>query len=201
MRNGGQVCLIPNFYLKNYKYLIIRSFLFAIAVVLGILYAVVIYVPVELFRVALAIVVITLLFVTIDSLVGITGTLKPILGWTIGQVRTIQMFIFNSVLLAFIFGGCVVLMFGYYYRYLGQCVKTSVYLTRQPDEVKIISEDGTVWDRSEMLFYPDFSKNGVKITFYNGELSVFYRYEELQECVVRGNGKSLKFDNEKTDKW
>lgn len=138
--------------------------------------------------------------VTSVVLVGITGTLEPILDWTIGQVRTIQMFIFNSVLLMILFGGCVACVLGYYYRLLGQCVTMSVYLTERPDEVKIIAEDGTVWDRSERLFYPDFSKNGVKITFYNGEPSVFYRYEELQECVVRGNGKSLKFDNEKKDK-
>ncbi len=86
MRNGEQVCLIPNFYLKNYKYLMIRGFLFAIAVVLGILYAV----PVELFHVALAIAVIALLFVIIDSVTNIITVAKKDFGKLISTMEISQ---------------------------------------------------------------------------------------------------------------
>ena len=125
-----------------------------------------------------------------------TGIIKPIVNWTFGQIRTVQMFIFNSVLLAVIFGIFTgVSLWCYYYRRLGQCITTSVYLTRQPDTVKLVAKNGTTWDRSEILFYPDFNKAGVKLTFYDGKPSVFYEYKELKECIVRGNGKVLELSN------
>ena len=69
MRDGEQICLIPNLYLKKYKYLAIRSFLFMIAVLVGILYTILIYVPVELFPVSLTIISVILFIVIMGATV------------------------------------------------------------------------------------------------------------------------------------
>lgn len=129
--------------------------------------------------------------VTSVVLIGITGAIKPIFGWSVRQILTMPMFIFNSVLVAIVLGGITALLFGYYGSYLGKCITTSVYLTEQPDEVKLVTKDGSVWDRSKTLFYPDFNSEGVKLTFCDDNPPVFYYYSELQECSIKGDGKSL----------
>ena len=60
------------------------------------------------------------------------------------------------------------------------------YLTEAPSVAKLVTQDGLVLDRSEVLFYPDFDEDGVTITFYNGKKTKYYRYEELAECTVVG---------------
>lgn len=87
MRDGEQICLIPNLYLKNYKYLVIRSFLFMITILTGVLYTIVIYVPVELFPVSLTMTLAILFLVTISATVTIIKGTKRDFGKLISTME------------------------------------------------------------------------------------------------------------------
>lgn len=120
---------------------------------------------------------------------------KPFFQWLRAFVTTayeLSEYVFLSVAASVLCGVFVLIAFSVYRHYLAKCVAVPIYLTEAPSVVKLVTQDGLVLDRSEVLFYPDFDKTGVTITFYNGKKTKYYRYEELVECTVVGeDGRKL----------
>ena len=66
-------------------------------------------------------------------------------------------------------------------------VTVSIYKTKAPKKVRIAGADGKCFDRSEILFYPNFSEDGVEIVLYDSDEPVFYKYSDVKECAIIGD--------------
>lgn len=129
----------------------------------------------------------------------ISFLLQPFFQWLRSFVHTpyeLSEYGLISVSTAVLSGVLAIVAFSVYKHYSANCVAVPIYLTEAPAVVEIVTVDGTVFDRAETLFYPDFEKDGVRLTFYNGRKTRYYRYEELSECtIVSEDGKSLSLDD------